>query len=416
MSNETDPLLLKLVAIKDEILAKTAADKAEAKADMDKVNKELARLDDIWLKDIKQHIDQVRERNVSLGLSEKEVQRFDFGEAVKGIAYGWKGKDGSFERDVMEAARTKSTNGSEGAAGGYLIPTEISSEIIDLAMANIVTTKLGCTVYKNLYGELPIPKVTGRPTMYWVGEEEAPTESGTTFGEIVLRPKTAAAFTKISRKVIYQTKGVADRIVRDQLAKAFAIGLDTAFINGLGNEKQPLGMLRTAGTTADPTGLTTGQRFTFTAAAKMVAAIDNANMLTPGGKYSYLMHPNTKWGLKMEKIAQFSGDTAGEFVINPMISDAMLAEMLGYSIATTTLMPVTSNNAPVMFGDFSQFIQGFWGGMELKASEEAGNASGSAYTQRQVWLIGFQDTDMNCKDATGVVKTAADVLANLSGF
>ena len=126
------------------------------------------------------------------------------------------------------------------------------------------------------------------------------------------------------------------------------------------------------------------------------------------------MHPNTKWGLKMEKTAQYSGDTGGEFVITPMISDKMLEDMLGYGVKTTTLMPMTNSNtrAPVMFGDWSQYCVGMWGGMELRTSEDAG----TAMTQRQVWVIAFQDIDTNVKDATGLVKTTNDVLADLTAF
>ncbi len=412
-----DELLKKLTAVKDEILATTAANKAAVGADMDKVNAHLARLDEIYEKDIKGYVDEVRKRNVQIGIDKKEAAKFDYGMALRGILNNdW--SEAGFEKECFDAARAKSSNTGEGASGAYLIATEISKELIDLAAADIVMMQMGVSVYSGLAGELPIPKITGRPSLYWVGEEQEPTESTTTFGEIVLRPKTAAAFAKISRKLIKQSRGVADKIVREQLQKAFALGLESAFLNGLGNEKQPSGIFRMSGMTADPTALSAGARFTHTSAAKMVAAIDQANMLKSTGKYSYLMHPNTKWGLKMEKIAQFSGDTGGNFVVNPMISDKALEDMIGYSIKTTTLVPMSNSNtrAPVIFGDFSQYAVGLWGGMELKASEEAGNASGSAYTQRQVWLIGFQDVDTNIKDATGLVKTTNDVMADLTAF
>ena len=412
-----DELLKKLNAVKDEILTKTATDKAEHKADMDKVNKDLTKLNDIWEKDIKQYVDEVRKRNVTLGMDKTEVAKFDFGMALRGIVNNdW--ADAGFEKEVFDNARKKSSNASEGAAGAYLIPVEVAGTIIDLAAADVVMMKMGVTTFTGLAGELPIPKVTGRPSLQWVGEEESPTATETTFGEIVLRPKTASALAKISKKIIKQSRGVVDMIVRQQLQKAFSLGLETAFINGLGNEKQPLGLLRMAGFTADPTGAVAGDRFTHTMAAKMIAAVDNANMLKSTGKYSYLMHPNTKWGLKMEKVKQYSGDTAGAFVVNPMMSDAMLRDMIGYDINTTTLMPMSNTNtrSPVVFGDFSQYAVGMWGGMELSASEEAGSSTGSAYTQRQVWVICFQDIDTGVMDPTGLCKTSVDVLADLTAF
>jgi hypothetical protein len=42
-----------------------------------------------------------------------------------------------------------------------------------------------------------------------------------------------------------------------------------------------------------------------------------------------------------------------------------------------------------------------WEGFEIKASDVAGNASGSAMTQRQIWITAFQGLDSNIKDETG---------------
>ena len=233
---------------------------------------------------ITDQVKKLEERKGSLpGLEdEKGLKNFRIHKLIKAqLNQGKWDSDAGFEKEVsdnMEISR-KSNNAQTGEAGGFLVPDEVTSEIIDLAMAATPIMDLGPTVLNGLRGELPIPKVTGRPQMFWVGEEEEPTETQTDFGEIVLRPKTAAAFTKLSRRLLFQSAGVAERVTRQELVKAFALGLDTAFIRGTGTEKVPKGIINFDGLTASNAIGTDGGRFRIDNAAEMAMNIDVANML-----------------------------------------------------------------------------------------------------------------------------------------
>lgn len=393
-----------LVKFKDEVLTK-AKEGMVSVEDFTTMEKKLDEKIDNQMKEMKK-------RKMSLpGLEGSEKKDFSFAKCIQAQVAkgGWDAvKDSGYEREVVEAtAIVKSQNGSSGEAGGFFIPEEVSSTIIDLAIAKTPIFEMGVTQIKNLRGELSIPKVLSRNTMYWVGEEEASTESNMTFGEINLRPKTAAASTKISRRLLHQSGSVIEQQVRNSIQESFALGINTAMMLGAGSEKVPLGITKFTGLTTTTALGTNGLVFDIDKASEMKTNIDVANRLA--GNLGYIMRPEVLSLMLRERVAQFSGQTKGQ-PIDPMaviMTQAQLEATLGYKVRTTTLLPgnltkgSSSNCSQVIFGDFSQMVVGFWEGFELKASDVAGDASGSAFNQRQIWLAAFQGIDSNVKDAKG---------------
>jgi len=118
-----------------------------------------------------------------LGDEEKKGKKFDFGKfalavcRTKEIGQENAWKDAAHEKEVlMEYAKkrnaesvTKDAIAGDGTQGGYLIPEESTSEFVDLAIAKAVVLKMGPTVFRGLVGDLPIPKLTSRNIMYWLG-------------------------------------------------------------------------------------------------------------------------------------------------------------------------------------------------------------------------------------------------------
>ena len=147
-------------------------------------------------------------------------------------------------------------------------------------------------------------------------------------------------------------------------------------------------------------------------------------MLKSSGNFGFLMRPEVKSGMSRERVVQYSGQAAadGMPVINPFVTDAVLEQVLrGYKIRTTTLLSGTqtqgtnSTSSTVIFGDWKQLILAFWEGFRLKTSETAGNSSGSAMLQDELWVTAFQNVDINIKDETGFT-TAAGAIADESDW
>lgn len=395
-----------LVAFKKEIMDEfeTAKEAGSAKA-----NEVEQKLDEHIVK----QLELQKQRSISMPGVEEEKKTFNIHKVFKAsLNSGRWDEDAGYEKEICtQLAEQKSANGSTGAAGGYLIPEETSSEVIDLAMDRAVVMELGPTTIRGLRGDLLIPKTTGRPTMYWVGEEEAPTESNTTFGQIKLSPKNAAAFTKISQKLLYQSAGVAEKIVREQLVNSFTIGIETALINGTGSNGQPKGVTKYSGLTTSTSLLvqhTASGRFRVDDAQRMQKDIDVVNM--GKGNLGYLMRPEVLSGMMRERVVEYSAAPAstGAPVINPFMTRSIIEEALyGAKVRTTTLVGIGNTASAVatdsncIYGDWSQLIAAFWEGFEIKASDTAGDANGSALTQGQVWIVARQGIDINIKDQTG---------------
>jgi len=359
---------------------------------------------------------QLAERKMSMPGVETE-KNFSWVEIVKAQVEGKWGTNAKAKatQAIVEELHKKSNNTTTGANGGFLVPTELSKVVIDLAIARMPIMEMGPTVLKGLTGNLDIPKVTGRATGYWVGEEEAPTESQSTFGAIELRPKTVAGFTKQSRMLLTQAGSIADQIIQTELARGIALTWERAIMSGTGSSSQPTGIINTSGKT-DSSALeaTNGARFRIDKAMAMMTKVDVNNLLTPGGKYGFLMRPEVLSGMKRERVPQFSGqpEAQGMPIINPMIKTSTLEDILEAVIRTTTLLPnnvvkgTSSTSSQVIFGDWSQLILAMWDDFEIVTSTIAGDSTGSAMRNRQIWINAFQNVDVNIKDPLGFTVVA----------
>jgi HK97 family phage major capsid protein len=387
----------------------TAADAkvTELKAELDKVNTTLAALE----KEIKQQ----KHHGIDGGRAEDYKKNFSWSAYIgallkmkQGLGADVAFKEAGPELEFLKSwsedrAKTKAANSTDGTDGAYLVGPEAQGELIDMAIADMPTMEMGPSVFRNLTGsELPIPKLTARPTGYWVAETGAPTESSATFGEIKLMPKKVAAFTKISRRLVYQTRGAADQIIKTALSQAMALKLDEGLLIGSGSVGQPLGLLNATGMTASNNVVTSsavGGRFRIDKAAEMAMNIDVANELKNTGSFGFLMRPEVMWGMKRERVLQYSGQSESTALpalpMNLLMTNALLEQQMGYRFRTTTTISKDSNGlSTVLFGNFKLFYVAFWRDLELRVSEQASDASGnSAFLQDQFYLVAFQEAD-----------------------
>lgn len=343
----------------------------------------------------------------------------------------WKGAE--HEKEIIdEYAKialprpvTKDHIGGDGTQGGYLIPEEVTSEIIGMTIAQMPILEMGVTKLTGLYGDLPIPKQTERNTGYWVGETEPPTESTGAFDEITLRPKKAGAFTKYSKRLAHQTRGTADAIIKENVSDALALVIHQGFLRGTGTQSQPKGALTQTGYTVTPNLAANGARFRIDKAASMIQAIDVANELRMNGNYGFIMRPEVLGGMKRERIPQFTGQPIGQGMPLSMANILMTIEQLentvGYKIRTTTQLlnnltkGTTSTASNVIFGNWKQLFCGFWRDLEIRVSDQASDSSGnSSFLKDQFFMVAFQEVDCNVGRVTAftVVDDAETAEAN----
>ena len=275
-------------------------------------------------------------------------------------------------------------------AGGNTIATELlGSSFIDLLRNAMVLDRLGATFLRDLNGNLAIPSQTGGATGYWVAENNPPTESQQTTGQVALTPKTVGAYTDYSRRLLLQSSIDVELFVRADLAATLAQMIQSAAINGpAGSGTEPCGILNTVGI-GSVAGGTTGLAPAYSHVVDLETAVSNAN--ADLGSLAYLTNSKVRGTLR--KTQEFSG-TNGRPVWTSG-AERGIGEVLGYEAAVSNSVPsnLTKSSSvgicsALIFGNWADLIIGMWGGLDIMLDPYAGATSG---TKR---VIALQDVDV----------------------
>lgn len=336
-----------------------------------------------------------------IGMSDNEVKQFSMARAMNALANPTDRRAqeaAKFEFECSSAALERTRGETRGilipvdvlkrdltvgtaADGGNLVATDLlAGSFIDLLRNRAVLMQMGTTL-TDLNGNIAIPRMNGGATAYWVGEGVAPTESQQSFDQVTLTPKTVAAYTEFSRKLLLQSSLDVESLIRRDLATVLALAIDLAGINGSGSGAEPRGILQTSGIGA-VVGGTNGAAPDW---AKMVAmetavAADNADI----GNLQYLT--NTKVRGKLKTTEKASG-TAQFIWENSTVND--------YSVAVSNQVPsnLTKGSAvgicsAAIFGNFADLLIGMWGGLDLQVNPYSLDTTGG------VRVTAFQDIDI----------------------
>ena len=267
-------------------------------------------------------------------------------------------------------------------AGGNTVATNLlSGSLIELLRNKMVLDGMGMRMLTDLVGNVAIPRITGGATAYWVAEAGSPTASQQAFDQVAMSPKTLAAETAFSRKLLLQSSLDIEMLVQDDLARVLALELQRAAINGSGTAPEPRGILATVGI-GNIAGGTNGLAPTWAhiVGLETEVAQDNADEGTLG----YLT--NTKVRGRLKTTSKVSGQ-------NGFIWEG--GELNGYQAAVTNAVPsnLTKGSSSgvcsaVIFGNFADLVMGLWGGLELMVNPYALASSGG------VKVHAFQDADV----------------------
>ncbi|WP_296652867.1 phage major capsid protein [Paraburkholderia sp.] len=338
-------------------------------------------------------------RDASVGLTDDEIRSYSFMRALRSLANPGDAKlrnEAAFEFDASRAAADRlgkqaqgimvppevlarslrslnmGSNGQVGAGntGAASVATNLmASAFIDMLINATTIMRLGRTL-GGLVGNVDIPKKTARSQGYWVGEEADATAQEPDLGQISLSPKTVAAYTDISRKLMQQSSLDVEALVRADLAEAIGLAIDYAGYYGTGNNFQPLGIANTAGISAVPF---VGEFPAYAEIVAMETAIASKNAAI--GNLSYVLDAATKGAAKTTQ--KFPGTPTGATLWEP--GDTMN----GYRTEVTNQLAA----GDVFFGNFADLIIAMWGGLDLMVDPYSLSKSGG------VRVVVHQDVD-----------------------
>ncbi len=333
-------------------------------------------------------------RKVNLPGLEDEKQQFSFFKAIWAMkSQNW--DNAGFEKEIFENTRKRTMGGlGSGGAGAYIVPTIYIAELIELLRADAIVAALGATFLPDLQGSpIQIPRQSAGATGYWVGENAAITASDLTLEQLSLTPKKVAALVKLSNTLIKLSNPSAEALIRRDISSCLALQIDLKALRGDGTGGAPTGVASTASINTVAIG-TNGGTLTWDHLLDMEYSLAEDNALK--GKLGYAFHPALRRKLLKQKVAQYSGDTSGEYIVAPTMSESIFQGWLGYPYKQTTQIPITLTKAAgtalteIYFGNWSELIIGQWGGMELALSTETSDA----FERDQTWVRVLQELDI----------------------
>jgi len=218
-----------------------------------------------------------------------------------------------------------------------------------------------------------------------------------------LTPKTVGAFTDFTRRLLLQSSIDVELFVRMDLARVLALEIQNGAFNGAGSSNEPTGLLNIVGLGSVAMG-TNGGAPTYDMCVDLETAVANVN--ADVGNLAYVT--NTKVRGKLRKTQEFAS-TNGKAVWTSG-SERGIGEVLGYDAYVTNTIPAnlvkgTSGAAcsAAIFGNWSDFVVGMWGGVDIMLDPYANATSGGKR------IIALQDVDFNVRNVASFA-TAEDIL------
>ncbi|MCA2012404.1 phage major capsid protein [Cereibacter sphaeroides] len=153
---------------------------------------------------------------------------------------------------IIGAAQIAEANGDSGlfanqnmsnaSAGGYLVPEDVASEIIELLRPASVVRSMGPRVIPLPSGNLTTNRRATGAQFGYVGEQQDAPASGQTYGQMKLSAKKFAGLVPISNDLLRSASVAVDVLVRDDIVEGAASAEDLYFLRGAGTENAPLGL------------------------------------------------------------------------------------------------------------------------------------------------------------------------------
>jgi HK97 family phage major capsid protein len=186
--------------------------------------------------------------------------------------------------------------------------------------------------------------------------------------QVSLTPKTVAAYTDYSRRLMLQSSIDVENMVRNDLARVLALKIDLAGLYGTGSNGEPLGLKLTTGIGTENFAAAIP---TFAEVVALESDVATANALL--GSPVYLMNAAMRGGLKTK-----SKDTgSGLFVMEGN-------EVNGYRGVLSNQV----ESGDLWFGNFADLIIGYFSGLDLMVDPYTHSTSGT------VRVVAMQDVDI----------------------
>lgn len=244
-------------------------------------------------------------------------------------------------REGMEAEEVRALIVGDDTKGGYLAPAEFQAEVIK-GIVEISPIRQAVRVGSTGAGSVILPKMTGRPTASWVGEDEDRDETTMTYGQLEIPIHELACFIDVSQKLLEDSAINVESEVATELSQEFALKENAAFSNGNG-VKKPVGIQQVP----DIAEIINGHAANIS--ADQLIGLMYAMPAPYRNNGSWLMNGTTLGKVRTLK------DGQGNYLWQPSYQAGQPSSLLGRPVIEDPTMPDIANGAfPIIYGDFSK--------------------------------------------------------------
>lgn len=255
-------------------------------------------------------------------------------------------------RHGMDISNT-SYEGS-GAAGGYLVPPQISQTIIDVR-ERVGIARQVCQIQPMTGDMVSIPKRSGGLTVYYPNELQTMTDSDKTWQQIALAAQKRSVVSKISQELVDDALiSIVDNVVSEQ-AYALALREDLELCNGDGTSTY-------GGVTGLRTAIGTAGVYTCDANENLWSEIDLEDVMATMAKLPDRFHRSPVWlcstNFYFAVFARLLATAGGVGLSELQNGDGNRRSFFGVPVLTTAAMPTTDADSTIhaLFGQFDMAV------------------------------------------------------------
>jgi len=137
--------------------------------------------------------------------------------------------------------------------GGFIVPPEYSTQLIDLVTSFSIIRPL-CSVVPMSSNVLYMPVVDGGGSAYWIDENAQKTPSDLNFKQLTLNAYKLCMLIKVSDELLADSNPAVDSVLMSMFAKVIANQEDLAFLQGAGVPGDPITGIINSGIVNIPSG------------------------------------------------------------------------------------------------------------------------------------------------------------------
>uniref|UniRef100_A4WTD2 Phage major capsid protein, HK97 n=1 Tax=Cereibacter sphaeroides (strain ATCC 17025 / ATH 2.4.3) TaxID=349102 RepID=A4WTD2_CERS5 len=268
-------------------------------------------------------------------------------------------------------------NMGSGAAGGFLVPEDVSAEVIELLRPASVVTAMGPRIVPMPNGNLTTNRRATGATFGYGGEQTDAPATGYNYGQVKLSAKKLRGIIPVSNDLLRSASVSVDRMIRDDAVADAALIQDRYFLRGAGTEFAPRGLrYQHVGTPFEETHVLamtaspTLQKVTNDL-ARLELALANANVVQTNAHW--IMSPRTESYLANLR------DGNGNLAFPEMQNGVLRRKPVHVTTEIPDNLGVGGNESELMLADPTHIMVGEHMGIEIAMSTEAAykDASGT---------------------------------------